>query len=73
MKPLICLCSLFFLYSCMPQSCEEIVTVVCEADNSTTSFITTKKNYSRTISSSKRTSTCKTKTVNKDEQCSNRW
>ena len=59
------------LTSCYPPICDQTVVSVCESDNSTTTFITTKEAFSRTVSSSKRDSTCKTYTVRDNPECLN--
>ena len=53
--------------------CDQRVVSVCESDNSTATFITTKEEFSRTVSSSKRTSTCKTYTVRDNPECLNEF
>ena len=63
------------LYSCYiyPPNCDQTVVSVCESDNQTSTFITTESNYSRTVSSSKRNSTCKSYTVKENSECRNEY
>ncbi len=62
------------LYSCyIYPTCNQKVISVCESDNQTSTYITTESNFSRTVSSSKRNSTCKSYTVKENPECLNEY